>query len=62
MGSALMLHAGELEFGFSASNWVGRARRGEDPFKEPIAIRMAAPANVGPMFFVVRADSDLHVR
>ena len=61
VGSALMLHAGELEFGFSASNWVGRARRGEDPFKEPIAIRMAAPANVGPMFFVVRADSDLHV-
>ena len=61
VGSALMLHAGALEFGFSASNWVGRARRGEDPFKEPIAIRMAAPANVGPMFFVVRADSDLHV-
>jgi uncharacterized protein len=61
VGSALMLHAGDLEFGFSASNWVGRAKRGEDPFREPIAIRMAAPANVGPMFFVVRADSDLHV-
>lgn len=60
VGSALMLHAGTLEFGFSASNWVGRAKRGEEPFEEPIAIRMAAPANVGPMFFVVRADSDLH--
>ncbi len=59
VGSARMLHAGDLDFGFSASNWVGRASRGDDPFDEPIAIRMAAPANVGPMFFVVRADSDL---
>lgn len=53
------LHAGELDIGFSASNWVGRALRGEDPFEQPIDIRMVAPANVGPMFFVVRADSDL---
>lgn len=60
VGSALGLHSGDLQFGFSASNWVGRALRGEEPFKEPIAIRMAAPANVGPMFFVVRADSDLY--
>ena len=60
VGSALGLHSGDLQFGLSASNWVGRALRGEDPFKEPIGIRMAAPANVGPMFFVVRADSDLH--
>jgi TRAP transporter TAXI family solute receptor len=54
------LHADELDIGFSASNWVGRALRGEDPFQQPIDIRMVAPANVGPMFFVVRADSDLH--
>jgi len=60
VGSALGLHSGDLQFGFSASNWVGRAMRGEEPFKEPIGIRMAAPANVGPMFFVVRADSGLH--
>jgi uncharacterized protein len=60
VGSALGLHSGDLQFGFSASNWVGRALRGEEPFKEPIGIRMAAPANVGPMFFVVRADSGLH--
>jgi len=59
VGSALGLHKGDLEFGFSASNWVGRALRGEDPFVEAISLRMAAPANVGPMFFVVRADSDL---
>ncbi len=61
VGSALGLHTGHLQFGFSASNWVGRALRGEDPFKEPIEIRMAAPANVGPMFFVVRADSGLRL-
>ena len=60
VGSALGLHSGELQFGFSASNWIGRALRGESPFKEPINIRMAAPANVGPMFFVVREDSDLY--
>ena len=54
------LHADELDIGFSASNWVGRALRGEDPFEQSIDIRMVAPANVGPMFFVVRADSDLH--
>ena len=54
------LHADELDIGFSASNWVGRALRGEPPFEVPIDIRMVAPANVGPMFFVVRADSDLY--
>lgn len=53
------LHADELDIGFSASNWVGRALRGEEPFEQPIDIRMVAPANVGPMFFVVRANSDL---
>ena len=59
VANAKRLHAGELELGFSASNWVGRAMRGEEPFDEPIDIRMVAPANVGPMFFIVRADSDL---
>lgn len=54
------LHADELDIGFSASNWVGRASRGVAPFEQPIDIRMVAPANVGPMFFVVRADSDLY--
>ncbi|MDC0033000.1 TAXI family TRAP transporter solute-binding subunit [Alphaproteobacteria bacterium] len=54
------LHADELDIGFSASNWVGRALHGEDPFENPIDICMVAPANVGPMFFVARADSDLY--
>ena len=59
VASANGLHAGKLDFGFSAANWVGRALRGEDPFVQPIDIRMAGPANVGPMFYIVRADSGL---
>ena len=38
VANAKRLHAGELELGFSASNWVGRAMRGEEPFDEPIDI------------------------
>jgi TRAP transporter TAXI family solute receptor len=60
VASAEGLHEDALDFGFSAANWVGRALRGEAPFSQPIDIRMVGPANVGPMFFVVRADSDLH--
>jgi TRAP transporter TAXI family solute receptor len=55
--NANRLHAGEIEFGFMASNWIGRAKNGEPPFPQPIDIRMAAPMNAGPLFFVARADS-----
>ena len=57
--NAKRLGAGDLQFGFMAANWIGRALRGEPPFTVPIAIRMASPANAGPMFFVVRQDSGL---
>lgn len=57
VASAEGLYDDTLDFGFSAANWVGRAMRGEAPFSQPIDIRMVGPANVGPMFFVVRADS-----
>ncbi len=60
VANANRLHQGTLEFGFSASNWVGRAMRGEEPFVKPIDIRMVGPANVGPMFFIARADSELY--
>ena len=49
------LEADEIEFGFMASNWIGRARNGEAPFGKPIDLAMAAPMNAGPLFFVVRA-------
>src|SRR5262245_63258975 len=57
--NANRLHAGEIEFGFMASNWIGRAKNGEPPFGEPIDIRMVAPMNAGPLFFVTRADADI---
>src|SRR5690242_7650203 len=57
--NANRLHAGEIELGFMASNWVGRAKNGEKPFAQPIDIRMVAPMNAGPLFFIVRAGSDI---
>jgi uncharacterized protein len=57
--NANRLHAGEIEFGFMASNWIGRAKNGEPPFGQPIDIRMVAPMNAGPLFFVTRADADI---
>ena len=49
----------EADFGFMASNWIGRAVAGRLPFEHPIALRMAAPANAGPMFFITLADSPI---
>lgn len=55
--NAEQLDRGELEFGFMASNWIGRAKDATPPFKNRIALRMVAPANAGPMFFVRLANS-----
>lgn len=57
--NARRLDVGLIEFGFMASNWIGRAKNGDAPFDDPIELRMAAPANSGAMFFIVRADSPL---
>ena len=57
--NAKRLQAGEIEFGFMASNWIGRAKNGEAPFAEPIDLRMAAPMNAGPLFFIARAGSPI---
>lgn len=59
VANAKHLDRGEVEFGFMASNWIGRALEGTPPFDHPIALRMAAPVNAGPMFFVARAESGL---
>lgn len=48
-----------IEFGFMASNWIGRAYRGDAPFEGPVGIRMVVPANSGAMFFIARADAGL---
>ncbi|HVO91834.1 MAG TPA: TAXI family TRAP transporter solute-binding subunit [Terriglobales bacterium] len=57
--NAEQLDRNELEFGFMASNWIGRAKNGIAPFTQAIALRMVAPANAGPMFFIKRADSQI---
>ena len=59
VGNGRKLAAGDLEFGFMASNWIGRALNGEAPFERPIALRMASPVNLGPLFFVTLAGSGL---
>ncbi len=57
--NAEQLDRGEIAFGFMASNWIGRAKDGTPPFKSKIGLRMVAPANAGPMFFVTLADSPI---
>src|ERR1700684_167 len=57
--NANRLAAGDIDFGFMASNWIGRAKNGEPPFAQNIDLRMVAPMNAGPLFFIARADSDL---
>jgi TRAP transporter TAXI family solute receptor len=57
--NAKRLQAGEIEFGFMAANWIGRARNGEAPFVAPIDLRMAVPMNAGPLFFIARAGGPL---
>jgi len=59
VANAHHLDRDEADFGFMASNWIGRARAGTPPFERPIALRMASPANAGPMFFVARAESGI---
>src|SRR5262245_28272162 len=55
--NAKRLDAGEIDFGFMASNWIGRAKNGEPPFGGPLELAMAAPMNAGPLFFIVRAET-----
>ena len=57
--NANRLQANDIDFGFMASNWIGRAKNGEAPFAQKIDLRMVAPMNAGPLFFITRADSDL---
>jgi TRAP transporter TAXI family solute receptor len=57
--NAEQLDRGDLEFGFIASNWIGRAKNATPPFARKIELRMVAPANAGPMFFVKLAKSPI---
>ncbi len=57
--NANRLHRGEIDLGFMAANWIGRAKRGDKPFTSAIDLRMVAPMNVGPLFFIARAGSGI---
>jgi TRAP transporter TAXI family solute receptor len=57
--NANRLEANDIDFGFMASNWIGRAKNGEAPFTQKIDLHMVAPMNAGPLFFIARVDSDL---
>jgi uncharacterized protein len=57
--NANRLDSGAIEFGFMASNWIGRAKHGEAPFALPLELAMAAPMNAGPLFFIVRAETPI---
>src|SRR5262245_42106566 len=57
--NAARLHAGEIDFGFMASNWIGRAKNGEVPFAGPLDLAMVAPMNAGPLFFIARAEAPI---
>ena len=58
--NALRLEAGELDMAFISAPWVAAAGMGIPPFNSRVDLRTVAPMNLGPNFFVVRADSDLH--
>src|SRR5712671_4252174 len=57
--NANRLNAGEIELGFMASNWIGRAKNGKPPFAQSIDLAMAAPMNAGPLFFIVPSQSPI---
>jgi TRAP transporter TAXI family solute receptor len=57
--NANRLEGNGIDFGFMASNWIGRAKSGEAPFAQKVDLRMVAPMNAGPLFFITRADSNM---
>ena len=57
--NANRLEAGEIDFGFISAPWVVAAKQGTAPFMRAIDIRVAAPMNLGPNFFIARANSGL---
>src|SRR5437016_4738285 len=58
--NANRLDAGALDVGFVSAPWVAAAKKGEAPFTRSIDLKTMVPMNLGPNFFVVRADSQLH--
>jgi len=57
--NANRLDAGDIDFGVISAPWVVAASQGTAPFMHAIDLRIAAPMNLGPNFFICRADSKL---
>src|SRR5262245_14550091 len=57
--NAVRLDAGEVGCGIISAPWGRWASPGRHPFCYPIDLGLAAPMNIGPNFFVARADSGL---
>ena len=57
--NARSISNGKIDYGFMAANWIGMASRGAVPFDAPIDLRMVAPMNLGPMFFIVRRETQI---
>lgn len=58
--NAQLLDSGKIDFGFVSAPWVAAAAKASHPFDRSLDLKTVLPMNVGPNFFVVRADSDLH--
>ncbi len=58
--NAEMVASGVADLGFMASNWVPCALTGAPPFTKQVEIAIATPLNAGPLFFVVKASSELN--
>lgn len=59
--NALRLEAGDIDLAFISAPWVAAATRGRAPFSAALDLKTVAPMNLGPNFFVVRAESDLQM-
>lgn len=57
--NANRLDAGDIDFGVISAPWVVAASQGTAPFMHAIDLCIAAPMNLGPNFFICRADSKL---
>jgi len=60
--NANLLEVGALDFAFISAPWVAAAKNATAPFSRSIDLKTVAPMNLGPNFFVVRADSALQQR
>jgi TRAP transporter TAXI family solute receptor len=57
--NAIRLDARVLDLAFVSAPWVAAAKKGIAPFSRSIDLKTVAPMNLGPNFFVARADSTL---